>query len=390
MKEAMTNYCVVEISSFKVRMVYGYVLNNKPYILHAAEVNTDGVKNGIVDNPDSVGECIKLLKQEIENKVKVSIDTCTLIVPPSRLKCLRNTDSTNTVSPSNIITWVDIKNVLSKVSKVNLASDYKIINVVPYLYSLDDVKHVKHPLNEMASELKVHASIYALKESLLDNYKDAFFNTGIIVSDVVVSPLCAAFYISTLELPSHYFLLNIGEGIMTFSLIHQDLEVIQSGCYQFGGRYISFDIADRLQVSFETAENYKKLYGISRDPNFEYKIEGKYDVSLIGEVIKDSFSKFTGELKKNTVEWLKEESHNIPVLLTGGCAKIKGLKEYLAKELGLEVFTPVIKTLGARNPSYINLIGAICYKNYYDENVESAVLNMHNENNNSLNLNREE
>ena len=95
-------------------------------------------------------------------------------------------------------------------------------------------------------------------------------------------------------------------------------------------------------------------------------------------------------MKKNTVEWLKEESHNIPVLLTGGCAKIKGLKEYLAKELGLEVFTPVIKTLGARNPSYINLIGAICYKNYYDENVESAVLNMHNENNNSLNLNREE
>ena len=59
MNNAIANQLVVEISSYKVRMIYGYVYNEKVSILHATEGEINGLKNGFIEDFDNVSSVIK-------------------------------------------------------------------------------------------------------------------------------------------------------------------------------------------------------------------------------------------------------------------------------------------------------------------------------------------
>lgn len=368
MNNAIANQLVVEISSYKVRMIYGYVYNEKVSILHATEGEINGLKNGFIEDFDNVSSVIKTLKAEIEEKFDIKLTNCILVLPPLKIICKRNNESTKTVDDNNKVCWVDVKNVLSKVSKVSLGGDYKIINVVPYAYSVSGGELIRNPIGEIGSELVIHASVYSLSESLINNYKNAFVKTGLKVLDVVSSPLSSAFNLMDIEcVPNNYFLLNIGEEISSFSLIHSNFEVIGSISSQFGGRTITKDLQNRLEIDFEDAENYKKVFGISNDPNFEFLLQDRISVSTIGEIIKDSILKLVDTIKKSSPNWMTEDVKKLPVVITGGTSKLIGIKEYIKEVLGFETIVPSLKTLGARNPGYVSLVGALKYKKFSDE-----------------------
>ena len=42
-------------------------------------------------------------------------------------------------------------------------------------------------------------------------------------------------------------------------------------------------------------------------------------------------------------------------------------KEYFKEQLGFDPITPTLKSLGARNPGFINLVGALKYKVFCEE-----------------------
>lgn len=389
MNSDVINYLSVEIASKKVRMIYGYVFNDKPYILYANEDKIEPLKNGLIDDYSSVTSSIKKLKADIENKFEVKLNTCILVLPPLKLLCIRNKDSTNTVDDNNKICWVDVKNVLSKVSKINLSGDYKIINVIPYAYSTSNNEFINNPIGLISSELVVHASIYALSESLINNYKTAFNKTGLKVIDVVPSTLCTAFSLANDELvPNDYFLLNIGEEISTFSLVHGKIEIIRSISSQFGGGTITRELQSRLEINYEDAENYKKMFGISEDPNFDFKLQDRIYVSTIGEIIKDSLSKLVETIKNNTKEWMNEDLSRLPLVITGGSSKINGIKDYLKSQLVFENIIPEVKIIGARNLGYISVLGSLGYKNFCEKFSFSKDEHHSGLNDESINLNR--
>ena len=390
MNNAIANQLVVEISSYKVRMIYGYVYNEKVSILHATEGEINGLKNGFIVDFDNVSSVIKTLKTEIEEKFDTKLTECLLVLPPLKLICKRNNESTKTVDANNKVCSVDVKNVLSKVSKVSLSGDYRIINVIPYAYSVSGGELIRNPIGEIGSELVIHASVYSLSESLMNNYKSAFIKTGLKVIDVISSPLASAFNLTDVEcVPNNYFLLNIGEEISYFSLIHSNFEVIGSISSQFGGKTITRELQNRLEIDFDDAENYKKVFGISNDPNFEFLLQDKVSVSTIGEIIKDCILKLVDTIKKASPSWMTEDVRNLPVVITGGTSKLIGIKEYVKEVLGFDAIVPSLKTLGARNSGYVSLVGALKYIKFRDEFINNKEENKSSLNDEGIDLHRE-
>ena len=64
---------------------------------------------------------------------------------------------------------------------------------------------------------------------------------------------------------------------------------------------------------------------------------------------------------------MTEDVKKLPVVITGGTSKLIGIKEYIKEVLGFETIVPSLKTLGARNPGYVSLVGALKYKKFSDE-----------------------
>lgn len=96
-----------------------------------------------------------------------------------------------------------------------------------------------------------------------------------------------------------------------------------------GGEAMTKAISDELSFDHDQAEEYKKTYGLLPD-----QLEGK-----IAETVKPVFEIIVSEVKKLILayESKKGQDQVKRILLVGGGAKLPGVIEFLAEELGVEV-----------------------------------------------------
>ena len=93
-------------------------------------------------------------------------------------------------------------------------------------------------------------------------------------------------------------------------------------------------------------------------------------------VIKSQLDSFTNSLNSalnSLLEGYQSDIKRLPMVLIGGGSCLVGLKEYIEHKIPSDVVIHKISdTIGVRNSSFFNCLGAIIadskYKNVYDEN----------------------
>lgn len=94
----------------------------------------------------------------------------------------------------------------------------------------------------------------------------------------------------------------------------------------------------RVELSMEEAETIKRRYGIPRQGETEWK-EDKISLSQVLSLIRPLVEQLANEIERS-FDFYREESHGGKVdriILFGGGAQLKGLREFLADELGMDV-----------------------------------------------------
>lgn len=379
----------IEFGSKKLKLVVGYELDGKVYVLYAlTKPYGHIVESGSITDQQQLAQSIIDVKQiaDPSAKLKISISEALLSLPPYGLEIFQTKQVTTVISDEGKIGNLDIRNIYALIKNGALPLDNQLIDVAPERYILDQGRtFIRPPLGESSSTLTVYAKVHTLPKRISGEYKAALAAGGLSIKRSVVAPFAACELLGTYEdIPGDYILVDIGSNMTTVSFIG-DKVLYASRFFEWGGDHITERIIESFNINEASAEKYKITYGIDkREMNFKAPIcetddgEGnsiKHYTDELNAIIKAELDVFVKQLNLAIDDLLKgydNSAKSLPMILVGGGAKLNGLIEYLEPKVqseSVKVVTP--RSLGARNPTFTNCLGMIIantkYPNVYDE-----------------------
>lgn len=379
----------IELSSKALKLVVGYELEGKVYVLYAlTKPYGHSIEAGQIIDQNAIFNSVNSIKQLVDPnaKLKISISEALLALPPYGLEVFQTKQVTTVLSEESKICNIDIKNIYSLIRNGATPLRNELIDVVPERYILDQGRvFINPPLGESSMTLTVQGKVHTLPKRIVDAYQNSLIGGSVNVKRSVAAPLAAAELFATYEdLPSDYILVDIGSNITTISLIG-DKALYASRFFEWGGDHITDRIVEKFNINEVEAEKIKITYGLDkREMNFKAPVctsddgtgdEIKHYNDELNAIIKSELDYFTKELNSaldSLLEGYDKSYHSMPMLLTGGGSQLNGLKEYLEPKVPSETVTIVVpRSLGARNPTFTNCLGMILvsakYPNIYDE-----------------------
>ena len=378
----------IEVSSKQIKLVVGYVLEEQVFVLYTLCKPISGlVANGKIIDPELLGKEIGKMVDIYDGqaKLKIKIEEVLLILPPCGLEIFQSQNMTNVVSDEIKVTNIDISNLYAIIKNGKLPVDNVLIDIVPFTFMLDNNRIFSQPpLGESSRTVKVNARVHTLPPSVSDGYFSTMRFAGLRVIHSMVAPFAASTLIDTFdETPSDYFLVDIGSNLTSVSLVGRK-QLFAGRTFSFGGDYITRRIATEFAISDDDAEHLKILYGIeNRELNFKAPIctseseDGtiiKHYTDELNLLIKSELDEFIRTLKSTIDELLNgydSKYKKMPLIFIGGGSLLNGFIKYVSPKIDNDVvYNALPKTLGARNPSLFNCLGAILVHSRYPVTVD--------------------
>ncbi len=381
----------IELGSKKLKLVVGYEIDGQVYVLYTlTKPYGFCIEGGNFVDANKVAETIKSIREftDPSAKLKLNISDVLLCLPPYGLGIYQTRQVTTVVTEDSKISNLDIKNIYALIRNSAYPLDDKaLVDVVPESFTLDHGRiFARPPMGESSSTLTVSAKVQTLPSVLVDNYQTVLANGGMVSKRNVISSLAATELVCSYpNMPSSFILVDIGSNITTVSFVGNGA-LYGSTFFEWGGDNITERIIERFNINEADAEKYKIMYGIDyREMNFKAPIcttdDGSgHDVhhynDELNAIIKSELDIFVEQLNDSINEIVAQHDksyRSFPMMLVGGGAELNGLVQYITPKVmseTVEVVKP--KTLGARNATFTNCLGAILtYSKYPNLNDES-------------------
>lgn len=375
-KDENKRYAALEITNCSVRLVYGYAQDGRVYVLHALESNVNAIEDGYVNNQEVLTNAIRGIINSANETLGIKIKSVILALPPINLLFCRESSTTTTIGTDNVIVKIDITNALSQLRKYKFSDGLKIVDVVPYKYVLDNKEYSSiAPIGKVSQTLTVHASIFAMEEKLVDGYVDAISKAGLFVRRVVVAPYASSLYMaSEEEIPSSYYLLNIGSENTTLTQVSQTNLIYQNSCIKFGSEILTRALMENYDLNYKEAKMLKEKYGMDHSPSFMVKIYRNLELDDLSKCLNETLKPLISSIMNQITSWSNADHRFLPLVLTGGGCKLFGLKQVLENKLGVQVIDYTPYSFGARDKAYQTCLGLINYADLYLSNEEENEL----------------
>ena len=381
----------IELGSKKLKLVVGYEIDGQVYVLYTlTKPYGFCIEGGNFVDASKVAETIKSIREftDPSAKLKLNISDVLLCLPPYGLGIYQTRQVTTVVTEDSKISNLDIKNIYALIrNSAYPLNDKALVDVVPESFTLDHGRiFARPPMGESSSTLTVSAKVQTLPSVLVENYQTVLANGGMVSRRNVISSLAATELISSYpNMPSSFILVDIGSNITTVSFVGNGA-LYGSTFFEWGGDNITERIIEKFNINEADAEKYKMMYGIDyREMNFKAPIcttddgtgqEVHHYNDELNALIKGELDIFVQQLNDaiNDIVAQHDKSYrSFPMMLVGGGAELNGLVQYITPKVmseTVEVIRP--KTLGARNATFTNCLGAILtYSKYPNLNDES-------------------
>ena len=374
----------IELGSKKLKLVVGYEIDGQIYVLYTlTKPYGNCIEGGNFVDANKVATTIGSIREftDPSAKLRLNISDVLLCLPPYSLGIYQTRQVTTVVTEDSKISNLDIKNIYALIrNSAYPLNDKALVDVVPESFTLDQGRiFARPPMGESSSTLTVSAKVQTLPSVLVDNYQSVLMSGGMVSRRNVVSSLAAAELINSYpNMPHSYILVDIGSNTTTVSFVGNGA-LYGSTYFNWGGDNITEKIIERFNINEADAEKYKIMYGIDySEMNFKAPIcttedgngqEVHHYNDELNEIIKGELEIFVEQLKEaidQVVASHDKSYRSFPMLLVGGGAELNGLVQYITPKVlseTVEVVRP--KTLGARNATFFNCLGAILTQSRY-------------------------
>ena len=321
------------------------------------EKHINSVRYGIVQNVENIKSGINHVLKTLEGMVDGRITQVYLGVSGRSLHSIVS-EVNRSVGSTESITKELIDRIINEATSTPLRN-YDTVDVVPRAYYVDKVE-TTNPVGQFGSSIKIKVNLIVAKPALKLNL-NRLMTFGVPAKDYIVTPLAVAEQIlSESDRELGCMLVDMGAETTTVS-IYKNKALIFLNTLPLGGRNLTRDVMNGLNVLEETAENVKKNINNPIDPS------NVSDVVIEGIPAREAanyISARTGEIIANINQQLADagvSSNDIQsIILIGGGAHLGGLQQKMEETIKIKV------RLG-QNPLSINILNSSINRMEYIE-----------------------
>lgn len=310
------------------------------------ERHLNSVRYGIVQNVENVKTNVNRILKNLEGMVDGRITQVYMGVSGRSLHSIVS-EVNRSVGSTEPITKELVERIIHEATSTPIRN-HDTVDIVPRAYYVDKVE-TPTPVGQFGSSIKIKINLIVAKQALMLNL-NRVMNFGIPAKGYIVTPLAVAEQIlSESDRELGCMLVDMGAETTTVS-IYKNKALIYMNTLPLGGRNLTRDVMNGLNILEETAENVKKNINNPLDANnvSNVVIEGipapdaaKYIDARTGEII--------ANINQQLAEAAVSPADIRTIVLIGGAAQLGGLRQKIEDTIKVKV------RLG-QNPSMLNIL----------------------------------
>ena len=301
------------------------------------ERHLNSVRYGIVQNVENIKSSVNRILKNLEGMVDGRITQVYMGLSGRSLHSIVS-EVNRSVGSTEPITKELIDRIIHEATSTPIRN-HDTVDIVPRAYYVDK-QETPNPVGIFGSSIKIKVNLIVAKPSLKLNV-NRLMTFGVPAKDYIVTPLAVAEQIlSESDRELGCMLLDMGAETTTVS-IYKNKALIYLVTLPLGGRNLTRDVMNGLNVLEETAENVKKNINNPLDP------PNVSNVTIEGVSAKDAanyISARTGEIIANINQQLADagiSSSDIQsIVLIGGSAHLGGLQQKIEDTIKVKVRKP--------------------------------------------------
>lgn len=382
----------VDIGTHAVRAVQAKfdAEKNEFSVIGAAEVESHGVRRGVIVDIEEAVSCISKALERLERMTGVPVAEANVSVSGSHVSAIQSHGVIAVSRADGEISEADIVRCIDASQAISIPQNREVVHVFPKTFTLDGQTGIRDPLGMSGIRLEVDSVIVQAGLPFVKNLTKAVMQAGLEIEDLVLAPLSASeAVLSKRQKDLGVCLVDLGAGTTSLA-VFEESDLIHTVVLPVGSQHITNDIAIGLRCSIETAEQVKLDFGhadpkaIGReeeidlsklDASEEQSTTRSYVVEIIEARLEEIFGMVNAELKKIS----RDGKLPAGVVLTGGGANLPGVADFAKKHLRLPVTIGRLQNISTiidrvQDPSFATVSGLALWGEEFGHSGEGGSL----------------
>ncbi len=252
---------VIDIGTSKIVAIAG--LKNeqgKVEVLGVANTISRGIKRGVVFNIDEAAKCVKKVLSLLESQIDEDIFQVNIAYSGQFMKTIDFHNSKD-ISDKGLVSEFDVDQLYNEAKNVEFEQEYKIIQVIPTSFVIDNESTVLNPAGTTGNEIIANYKLVVIPEVYITNLHLVFDKIGVELGEITLSSLAISEAVITEEEKEMgAIVLDIGAGITNLAIYHDNM-LRHTAVIPFGGSVVTKDIKEGCSILLKWAEQLKVKYG---------------------------------------------------------------------------------------------------------------------------------
>ena len=252
---------VIDIGTSKIVALAGSKNEQgKVEVLGVAKTISKGIKRGVVFNIDQAAKCIEQALTKLESQIDEEIEQVNIAFSGQYMKTIDFHNSKD-ISDKGIVSEFDVDQLYNEAKKVEFEQDYKIIQVIPTSFVIDDETTVSNPAGSTGNQIVANYKLVVIPEIYITNLQLVFDKVGVELGEITLSSLAVSEAVITEdEKEMGAIVLDVGAGTTNLAIFYDNM-LVHTAVIPFGGSVVTKDIKEGCSIILKWAEQLKVKYG---------------------------------------------------------------------------------------------------------------------------------
>ncbi len=351
MKASNTNYTAIDIGSSKISILAADLQGDgRARIGYQGLFRSSGIKAGIMRDYDQAEHSIVSAIYNLENDTQQNITEISLSLSGVGVKSMYIYKKIKLAEGR--VSHADVTLLNSKAVETFNDTTHTVLHYFPIEYTLDQNHSINSPVGMFGNVLGCKMHVVTSDSAQVANILNCFSKCHINVKDILVGAYASG--LATLtedEKMLGSIVIDFGGDTTSFAIFSNG-NLLFTKFIPLGGNHITSDIAKILSISMKNAEKLKVLYGSALKSNIDsdtlINVNELVGVSFSDDEIRISSNDLSAIISarvEEIVEMIKVEYDSTfldylvgrRIVLTGGGALLRGVKEIVASSFNKQV-----------------------------------------------------
>ena len=362
----------IDIGASKISIVVGDVNNfNQIEVICKSSSKSSGIQKGKIIDESALADSIAEAVSTIEKENNISINSAYITIPGKYVTIVQNSITKEAKDKYSGISSKDVAAAISQAKEVDIPDDKQFIDILAENFVLDDGRITDDPIGAFSESFTLNAQVLLADREFIKSIESVFRRINVKIDGMVPATLAnKSIALDETDLRDFVMLLDIGAANTDIGVFASNT-ILYTNTIPVGGRNITNDIKQVLNISYEEAEKLKKQYGLAlksyMDSDNEVVLTTVKDgdkiikSSLIVEIIEARVEQIFELVNKDITGNGLKPNINTVILIGQGIANISKSDIVGRITLNIPVKMATSKALNSVRPTYSTAYALVKY-----------------------------